>query len=317
VVSAVSPVSVYEFVVGVPTDVYVPPEVKLRYTVYPVAPVTAVQLTVILVDEAAVAVTPAGALGAVPPPLPEIVMDNSLVALPAELVALTVKVDVPAVVGVPVISPVAARIKPAGNVPLSRLHTMVPVPVAASFAVYAVPTVPPINDVVMIVGAPPGALIVMDNDLVSVPISLVAFTVKVDFPAVVGVPEITPAVVRLKPAGNAPSRLHVMGVSPLAASFLLYATPTVPPANDPVVILGEPSAVSSSRKSHPAIENPITATKAIKPNNLIVFFIFQLLLKLLIKINISALDEHPYLFTVISLSSLTFLISHSSFLIPP
>jgi hypothetical protein len=44
----------------------VPPELELRYTVYPVAPGTAVQLTVILVDEAAVAVTPVGVAGAVP-----------------------------------------------------------------------------------------------------------------------------------------------------------------------------------------------------------------------------------------------------------
>ena len=35
----------------------------LRYTLYPVAPVTAGQLTLILLDDSAVAVTPVGAAG--------------------------------------------------------------------------------------------------------------------------------------------------------------------------------------------------------------------------------------------------------------
>jgi hypothetical protein len=47
----------------VPTDVYVPEELVLRYIRYPVAPVTEFQLTVIWLDEFAVAVTPVGALG--------------------------------------------------------------------------------------------------------------------------------------------------------------------------------------------------------------------------------------------------------------
>jgi hypothetical protein len=243
-----------------------------------------------------------------------IVIDNDFVTLPATLVAFTVKVDDPAVVGNPVIAPVGEMIKPAGNVPLSRLHVMGAVPVAASCWLYAVPTDPPGNVVVVIVGGVP-AEIVMDNSLVSSPSELVAFTVKVDFPAVVGIPVIAPVGARTRPAGNEPlSRLHVMGVLPVASSFLLYAVPSVPFANDVVVIDGGPISLSQSQA---AIENPITATMAIIQNTLPVFFIFQLLLKLLIKINITALDENPYLFTVISLSSLTFLISHSSFLIPP
>jgi hypothetical protein len=38
-----------------------------RYTLYPVAPLTVFHVTVMLLDEAAVAFTPAGALGADPP----------------------------------------------------------------------------------------------------------------------------------------------------------------------------------------------------------------------------------------------------------
>jgi hypothetical protein len=62
-VFAVSPVSVYDADVGVPTWLYVPEELELRYTLYPMAPVTADQLTVMLVDDAAVAVTSVGVVG--------------------------------------------------------------------------------------------------------------------------------------------------------------------------------------------------------------------------------------------------------------
>ena len=61
-----------------------------------------------------------------------IVIDNCFVLLPAELAALTVNVDVPAVVGVPEITPAAESVKPAGNVPLSMLHVMGVVPVAVT-----------------------------------------------------------------------------------------------------------------------------------------------------------------------------------------
>jgi hypothetical protein len=86
-----------------------------------------------------------------------IVMEHCLVPFPTALAALTVKVDVPTAVGVPVISPVAARFKPSGNdVPLSMLHVTGLSPVASSVVwLYAVPTVPPGNDAVVIVGATP------------------------------------------------------------------------------------------------------------------------------------------------------------------
>jgi hypothetical protein len=198
-----------------------------------------------------------------------IVMDNCLVSLPAALVAFTVKVDVPAVVGVPVIAPVAARLRSAGKVPLSMFHVMGAVPVAVSVWLYSVPTTPFGNDVVVIATA----AIVMENSLVSFPAALVAFKVKVDVPAAVGVPVIAPSAARLKPAGNAPpARLHVTGVSPVASSVRLYAVPTVPPGNDVVVIFG---AVTSPSVPPPPVppsspqaakENPITVITTINPN---------------------------------------------------
>ena len=55
------------------------------------------------------------------------------VAFPAEFVALTVKLNVPVAVGVPVIAPFAAlRINPAGSAPLPISHVIGVVPVAAS-----------------------------------------------------------------------------------------------------------------------------------------------------------------------------------------
>ena len=62
----------------------------------------------------------------------------------------------------------------------------------------------------------------IENCLVSLSIALVALTVKVNVPVVVGFPEITPTVERVKFVGNDPtasvSMLHVIGVFPVAAS---------------------------------------------------------------------------------------------------
>jgi len=60
-------------------------------------------------------------------------MLSTLVTLPAEFVALTVKLDVPAVVGVPVIAPVVAfKFKPVGRLPAVTAHVIGVVPVAVS-----------------------------------------------------------------------------------------------------------------------------------------------------------------------------------------
>jgi len=59
-------------------------------------------------------------------------MLRDLVTFPAELAALTEKLDVPAVVGVPVISPVDVfKLKPAGRLPLVITQVIGAVPVAA------------------------------------------------------------------------------------------------------------------------------------------------------------------------------------------
>ena len=80
-------------------------------------------------------------------------IDNDFVLLPAELAALTVKVDVPSDVGVPEITPSGKSAKPSGNDPLSCVHVMGVSPVAVSLWLYAIITFPFGNDVVVITGA--------------------------------------------------------------------------------------------------------------------------------------------------------------------
>jgi hypothetical protein len=156
-------------------------------------------------------------------------------------------------------------------------------PVACSVWLYTVFTVPLGNAEVVIAGAVPVLLagaIVIDRFFSSFPVAFVAVTFTLDVPAVVGVPAITPVVaLRVKPEGNAPVTLHVMGLSPVAASVWLYAVFTVPLGNDAVVIVGAvpvpPPPVASLPLSQAAKENPITAARAITPNTLNTFFILK------------------------------------------
>ena len=95
------------------------------------------------------------------------VMERAFVSLPLVLVALIVKSDLPATVGVPVISPVLSfMLSPSGKLPLATLQVIGVVPVAARVWLYAVPTTPSARLVVVIVGA------------VSVGLITVNFTVK-------------------------------------------------------------------------------------------------------------------------------------------
>ena len=97
-----------------------------------------------------------------------------------------------------------------------------------------------------------GALvIVIDSSFVSLPALLVALTVNLAVPSAVGVPLISPvSLFRLRPAGRLPpSKLHVMGVVPVAVRIWLYASPTLPSGRVSVVmvtlwLLGANCAVS-------------------------------------------------------------------------
>jgi hypothetical protein len=118
-------------------------------------------------------------------------------------VTVTVKLEVPTVVGVPPMTqPVSVR--PAGRVPvlIEQLYGVVP-PLAPMVALYTTPTVPS-GSVLFSVSAAglitivSGPEVFCEGDSESV-----TFTVTVEFPAMVGVP-LTAHPVRDSPAGRVP-----------------------------------------------------------------------------------------------------------------
>jgi hypothetical protein len=159
-----------------------------------------------------------------------------------ESVTLTVKLKVPDAVGVPEIVPLVESVRAPGNDPelTLQLYGVVP-PVAASVAEYAVPTCPPARELVVICTGTTDVVTVMLNDFVAVwagDEESFAWTVNVNVPAPVGVPEIVPLVESVRPPGNEPElTLQLYGVvPPVAASVAEYAVPTCPPARELVVI---------------------------------------------------------------------------------
>ena len=141
-----------------------------------------------------------------------------------ESLARTVKLEAPAVVGVPAIAPEPFMDNPAGKVPLLTLQVMVPTPpLDCRLALYAVLTTPLGRAVVVMASL---GLIVMLSDWFTVcggvPES-VAVAVKLVAPAAVGVPEISPAPLKFNPPGKLPlvTLQLIVPVPPEAASAAL------------------------------------------------------------------------------------------------
>jgi hypothetical protein len=133
---------------------------------------------------------------------------EAVVAGEAESVTLTVKLEVPAVVGVPeIVFP--ESVSPAGKEPevIVQLYGDVPA-VACKVAEYAALTCPAGREVVVICTGLGAVATVNVSDSVAVfavgVVESVTLTVNVKEPEVVGVPENVPAADRLIPAGNAP-----------------------------------------------------------------------------------------------------------------
>src|SRR5512134_3616853 len=176
-------------------------------------------------------------------------------------VTWTVKLDVPTVVGVPLIVPPVDRLSPAGRLPAEtdQLYGVVP-PVAARVWLYAVPTVPPGRLVVELVGATCAAATAMERARVEErPLLPVTWTVKLDVPTVVGVPLIVPPVDRLSPAGRLPAETDQLYgvVPPVAARVWLYAVPTVPPGRLDVEIVGATCAAATAMERARVEERPL------------------------------------------------------------
>jgi len=135
------------------------------------------------------------------------VNENTFKAVaPALSVACTVKVDVPAVVGVPPSTPAALKLRPGGGVPAviaQFVYCVVP-PLAANDCEYAAPTEPGGNGEAVVITRT--ALMVNEKAFKAVaPALSVTRTVKVNVPAVVGVPLSKSAPLKPRPGGSAPA----------------------------------------------------------------------------------------------------------------
>jgi hypothetical protein len=141
-----------------------------------------------------------------------------------ESLAWTVKLVVPAVVGVPEIAPELLIANPAGRLPEDMVHVMVPTPpLDCRLAVYAALTMPDGRVVVVMTSL---GLMEMVNACFAVwggVLESVAVTVKFVVPADDGVPEMSPEPLRVNPPGRFPVvTLQLMEpVPPEAASEAL------------------------------------------------------------------------------------------------
>jgi hypothetical protein len=159
-----------------------------------------------------------------------------------ESVTVAVKLEVPAVVGVPLRVPLLARESPLGS-PLGtvNLYGAVP-PVAARVAEYAVPAVPEgseavVNDTgVVVVAAVATAMLNTLLTFCGVAEESVTVMVKLQLQAVVGVPLSAPLLIREVPSGKPVGTVNLYGaVPPVAARVAEYAVPTVPEGREVVV----------------------------------------------------------------------------------
>jgi hypothetical protein len=167
---------------------------------------------------------------------------NGLLAV-APLASITwmVKLKLPAVVGAPLICPVPEfSVMPAGKAPvIVQVYGDVP-PLTTGVTEHLTPTVHGCKGGKgpMIAG---GGLIVKENSLLAgAPLTSVTWMVKLEVPAVVGVPLIRPvAEFRVMLAGNVPAAsVQVRGnVPPLTTTACEYLTPTVPCGNGELVVI--------------------------------------------------------------------------------
>ena len=121
-------------------------------------------------------------------------------------VAVTVKLNVPLVVGVPVNAPPLASVKPPGKLPVVTLNVYGAVPPDAVRGwPYSVPAKPFIKAAGFTVRV---GQLMMFRVYARVPLQLlasVAITVKLNVPDAVGVPLSKPLLAKLRPDGKAPA----------------------------------------------------------------------------------------------------------------
>ncbi len=176
---------------------------------------------------------------------PQTVAVYALVVEPTLFVALTVKLNVPTVVGVPEMTPVVEfNVSPAGSVPALIVNVGAGLPLAVSVVDTEVPTLMPGIVPLMTVGAVGHWATLPLKDFVIEPALFVALTVKAYGPAVVGVPEMTPVVgFKESPAGSVPALIVNVGAGlPLAVSGVDIGERTVMAGMVPLMVVGATEA---------------------------------------------------------------------------
>ncbi len=138
------------------------------------------------------------------------VIESGWVVVAPPRTSLTVKKALAWVVGVPLITPVVlARTGPAGGLPADSVHVVAPVPVAASVALYAEPTVAAARLVVVIAKAPAAETLTENCFVTLLPPAPTGFSLNDLVPAAVGVPDRMPlAPFRLSPGGEGAGSRH-------------------------------------------------------------------------------------------------------------
>lgn len=148
----------------------------------------------------------------------------------AESVAVTFTVDVPAVVGVPVMAQLAAIVRPAGRLPelIAQVYGAVP-PATPMLPLYGVLTVASAGGLSVSDDESPSTVMVTGAVVVLAGLAeSVAVMFTVDVPAVVGVPVMMQLDPSVRPAGNVPEATEQVygGVPPRTRTTPMYGTLT-------------------------------------------------------------------------------------------
>jgi len=170
------------------------------------------------------------------------VMVKACVTEPLALVAVRVRMEVPAVVGVPEMVAVplvlALKVNPAGRAPVSA-SVAVGEPVVVTVKFKAFPTVSEVEaELVNLVAVP----ITIESIAVAVPVALVAVRDRVEAPAAVGVPEMVavplPLLTKVRPAGRAPDSPSAGVGYPVAVTVKVPGAPVVNVVDAALVMAG-------------------------------------------------------------------------------
>jgi hypothetical protein len=170
----------------------------------------------------------------------------------------TLRVKLPAAVGVPVTAPVVAlRVNPAGSVPTTeKVYGEVPPVTVIAPLLKATPTSPLVTEEQLSVG--PAMMVIAQVPVAETPLASTTLIVKL--PAAVGVPVTAPVeAFSVRPAGSVPTTEKVYGEVPPVTVIapLLKATPTSPLVTEEQLSVGPAMIVIAQV---PVAETPFAST---------------------------------------------------------